>query len=93
MRRYTPNLLDYFVWMTGAGAMAAYICYTMAAETVELHDWYALVATIPFVVLGLGRYLMRYLGCSGNAARALTGDRVLQGPCLGWLATVLVAIA
>lgn len=43
--------------------------------------------------LGLGRYLMRYRDCSGDAARALAGDRVLQGACLGWLATVLVAIA
>lgn len=90
---YTPGLLDYYVWMTGADAVLAYSCYTMAGETVAIHGGYGLKLTVPWVLLGLGRYLMRYQRVSGDAARALIGDRWLQAACCEWLATALVVMA
>jgi 4-hydroxybenzoate polyprenyltransferase len=52
LRGYTPVLLDALVWVTSAAAFTAYLLYASTAR-----DSHEMVATVPLVGFGLGRYL------------------------------------
>jgi 4-hydroxybenzoate polyprenyltransferase len=52
LRLYNLALLDVLVWIAAAATIAVYTLYTIAA-----HDQKELVATVPFVAFGVGRYL------------------------------------
>ena len=65
--------------------------YTLAAETALLHGTRGLALTLPWVLLGTIRYLvrLRLRGGGGDPAEELLRDPVLAIAALGWIATVL----
>jgi hypothetical protein len=92
---YDPVLLDKLIGVCAAATIVSYSLYTVSPETVALHGTDRLVATVPFVVYGMFRYLFllhRRAGGGDPAAQLLT-DRHLLAACVGWLVSILVVLA
>lgn len=92
---YDPVLLDKLIGVCAAATIVSYSLYTVSPETVALHGTDRLVATVPFVVYGMFRYLFllhRRAGGGDPAAQLLT-DRHLLAACIGWLVSILVILA
>jgi 4-hydroxybenzoate polyprenyltransferase len=88
---YTVGFLDKAIMLCAAGMTIAYAAYTVAADTAQLHGTGSLVLTLPWVLLGTGRYLYRLKrkGGGGDPAEELLRDPWLALSAVGWLATVL----
>lgn len=88
---YDPVLLDKLIGICAAGAIISYSLYTVSAQTVALHGSENLIATVPFVVYGIFRYLflLHRRGGGGDPAAALLTDPHLLAACGGWFATLL----
>ncbi|MFA7291369.1 MAG: decaprenyl-phosphate phosphoribosyltransferase [Rhodocyclaceae bacterium] len=92
---YDPVLLDKLIGVCAAATIVSYSLYTVSPETVLMHGTDRLVATVPFVVYGMFRYLFllhRRSGGGDPAAQLLT-DRHLVVACCGWLGTTLLILA
>ena len=87
---YSSGFLDKAILLSVMSMVAAYAWYTLAADTVQLHGT-SLVLTVPWVLLGTGRYLyrLRRRGGGGDPAEELLRDPLLAVAVAGWLATVL----
>ncbi len=92
---YSVRFLDAAITVCALGMIAAYVFYTLAPETAELHGTGRLVLTVPWVLLGTLRYLfrLRYRGGGGDPSSELLRDPALTAAVVGWLATVLWLIA
>jgi 4-hydroxybenzoate polyprenyltransferase len=86
---YSLPLVDQLISVTVASTIAAYAIYTFTAHSP------ALMATIPFVVFGLFRYLLLVhrddLG--EEPENVLIGDRPLVLAVAGWAVTAAVILA
>ncbi len=84
---YSIPLLDRMISACAACVVTAYVLYTRDADTIALHGTDELVATVPFVLYGMGRYLwMLYRHGSGaDPAGDLLHDPQLLLALLGWL--------
>jgi len=92
---YDPVLLDKLIGVCAAATIVSYSLYTVSPETVAMHDTDRLVATVPFVVYGMFRYLFllhRRAGGGDPAAQLLT-DRHLLAACVGWLISILTILS
>ena len=91
LEAYSAGFLDQAIALCAGGMVAAYAWYTMAAETVQLHGTGSLALTLPWVLLGTGRYLyrLRRHGGGGDPAEELLRDPLLAASVAGWIATVL----
>lgn len=87
---YTPGLLNYFVYLLLGEAALAYALYAVSPATQAIHGSMGMVLTVPFVLLGLYRYLSQYRLAGGCPTRTLMTDRLLQVALAGWALTVLV---
>lgn len=88
---YDSVLLDKLIGVCAASTIVSYSLYTVSADTLALHGTSSLVATVPFVVYGMFRYLF-LLHCrsgGGDPAAELLTDRHLQVASVGWLAAVI----
>ena len=87
---YAPGLIDQLLAIVAAATIAAYTAYAITA-----HDSRWLVATVPFVVYGLFRYLLllhrRGLGEEPDAL--LVEDLPLLVTVAAWAATCAVVLA
>lgn len=85
---YPLQLVEQFTAICAACSILTYSLYTVAPETVVRYGGRALVATVPFVVYGIFRYLylVHARGLGQDAALDLIRDRHLQAALLGWLA-------
>ena len=54
---YSPNILEQFIGITAACTILSYGLYTVSPQTIALHGSDNLIATLPFVVYGIFRYL------------------------------------
>jgi 4-hydroxybenzoate polyprenyltransferase len=92
---YDPVLLDKLIGVCAAATIVSYSLYTVSAETQALHGGDRLVATVPFVVYGMFRYLYRLhrQAGGGDPATDLLTDRHLQVAAGGWLVAVLLILA
>jgi 4-hydroxybenzoate polyprenyltransferase len=88
---YSIGFLDKAILTCAAGMIAAYAWYTLAAETALIHGTGSLVLTLPWVLLGTGRYLyrLRLRGGGGDPAEELLRDPLMAVSVAGWTATVL----
>jgi 4-hydroxybenzoate polyprenyltransferase len=90
---YDPRFLDQMLAVLAACAIVTYTLYTVVPETeTKFGAGNALVATVPFVVFGVGRYLLlvRAQKGGGNPTRLFLGGDLYFGlNTLGWIATVL----
>ena len=95
LEHYTEPMLNQFIGITAAGTVISYALYTVSAETVALHGTRALIATVPFVLYGILRYLWKLYsdGGGGDPAQELVRDPHLLAATVGWLAVVLFVLA
>jgi len=91
---YSIGFLDKAIMLCAAGMIAAYAWYTLAAETALIHGTGSLALTLPWVLLGTGRYLyrLRLRGGGGDPAEELLRDPLMALSVAGWIATVLWVI-
>jgi 4-hydroxybenzoate polyprenyltransferase len=91
LEHYTEPMLDQFIAIAAAGTVIAYALYSVSAETVALHGTRALIATVPFVLYGMLRYLWKLhtQGGGGDPAQELLRDPHLLAATAGWLVLVL----
>jgi hypothetical protein len=86
---YREKGLDHLFIITGLATVAAYAGYSTSASTLA-HYGRTLAPTVPWVVLGIARYirLVYRQGGGGNPTRALlTDDPWLLLIVIGWVAT------
>jgi len=90
LARYSLRFLDKATVASAVGMTLAYAAYTLATDTVLLHGS-GLAWTLPWVLLGTGRYLYRLhrRGGGGDPSEELLRDPILGASVAGWLATVL----
>ncbi len=88
LRRYSLALLDRLVWATAVGAAFAYVVYASRADAPEM------IATIPFVLFGLGRYLqlMRRQDLGEEPDRVLYTDIPILVTVVLWAAFAVTAL-
>jgi 4-hydroxybenzoate polyprenyltransferase len=91
LEAYSIGFLDKATVLCALGMTAAYAAYTLAAETALLHGTGSLALTLPWVLLGTTRYLVRLhvRGGGGDPAEELLRDPLLAAAVAGWIATVL----
>ncbi|TRZ98754.1 MAG: decaprenyl-phosphate phosphoribosyltransferase [Rhodocyclaceae bacterium] len=94
LEHYTAPMLDQFIGVAVAGTVVSYALYTVSAETVALHGTRGLIATVPFVLYGMLRYLWRLhtRGGGGDPAQELLTDPHLLAATIGWLLLVLAVL-
>jgi 4-hydroxybenzoate polyprenyltransferase len=87
---YSIGFLDRAILLCVSGMVAAYAWYTLSEETARLHGTGNLALTLPWVLLGTGRYLyrLRRQGGGGDPADELLRDPLLAASVAGWAATV-----
>jgi 4-hydroxybenzoate polyprenyltransferase len=86
---YRREGLDFLFVVTALTTVAAYSAYTVVPATIRMHGGRSLAATVPFVVLGVARYvrLVYRRGGGGNPTRALLiDDPWILLIVLGWVA-------
>jgi 4-hydroxybenzoate polyprenyltransferase len=81
---YSLSLVDQLLAAVAGATIVAYALYTVTAR-----DSYALVATVPFVVIGLGRYLqlLHRHDAGEEPENVLLGDWPILGIVVAWAAT------
>ena len=74
---YGTEGLDFLFVVTALATVAAYTAYSVTPSTREMHGGHSFALTIPFVVLGIARYvrLVYRKGGGGNPTQALPDRR------------------
>jgi hypothetical protein len=86
---YRGEGLDFLFVVTALSTVAAYSAYTVVPSTISMHGGRSLAATVPFVVLGVARYvrLVYRRGGGGSPTQALLiDDPWILLIVLGWVA-------
>jgi 4-hydroxybenzoate polyprenyltransferase len=94
LEHYSVGMLDQFITIAASATVIAYSLYTVSPDTVAMHGTSWLIATVPFVLYGLMRYLylLHRRGGGGDPASELLGDKHLLLAFVGWLATTLILL-
>lgn len=85
---YGAEGLDFVFVVAGLSTVAAYAAYSVMPSTVQIHGGRSFAPTIPFVVLGVARYvrLVYRRGGGGNPTHALLiDDPLLLLIVVGWV--------
>jgi 4-hydroxybenzoate polyprenyltransferase len=88
---YSRRQLDWAVVLTAIASVIAYSIYTLVTNSAPTDN--ALVLTVPFVALAIGRYLVLVFRCGlgGAPEMLLLKDRPLKVSILAWgVATLIV---
>lgn len=93
-RLYNLPLLDDMLRMVTTSTFIAYLLYTVEADTIRVANTNSALATIPFVLYGLLRYLWLIHVRDVQAApdELLLRDRPLQLVILLWAATFVIIL-
>jgi 4-hydroxybenzoate polyprenyltransferase len=91
---YHPVVLDVLIGISAAATLSVYAWYTLAADTVARFGSHALVATVPFVALGLARYYrLMYVGEDvGRPEKVLLTDRIMWIVIAGYSLSAISAV-
>jgi 4-hydroxybenzoate polyprenyltransferase len=87
---YRAEGLDFLFVLTGLSTVAAYAAYSVMPATMQIHGGRSFAPTIPFVILGVARYvrLVYRRGGGGNPTQALLiDDPWLLLIVVGWVLT------
>lgn len=87
---YRAEGLDFLFVVTALSTVAAYAAYCVIPSTLEIHGGRSFAPTIPFVVLGVARYvrLVYRRGGGGNPTQALLiDDPWILLIVVGWVVT------
>ncbi|HEY7268370.1 MAG TPA: decaprenyl-phosphate phosphoribosyltransferase [Dehalococcoidia bacterium] len=92
LEHYTVAFVDQMTAMVTASTVIAYALYTFTAD--NLPSNHAMMATIPFVVYGIFRYLFLSLSRNegGNPEEVLLKDVPLILTVIGWIVTSMVIL-
>lgn len=94
LEEYNVEFIDQMNAVLAGACIVCYALYTVAPETTSKFHTHALIATLPFVMYGLLRYLnlihVRDLG--DNPTEVVLRDRPLQVCIVLWLATFLLIL-
>jgi hypothetical protein len=95
LEHYSRPMLDQFIVIAATGTVISYAFYTVSPETMALHGTRWLIATVPFVLYGLLRYLylLHRQGGGGDPAREVLGDPHLLGALAGWALLVVALLS
>ncbi|MDD5249975.1 MAG: decaprenyl-phosphate phosphoribosyltransferase [Rhodocyclaceae bacterium] len=95
LEHYSRTMLDQFIVIAATGTVVSYALYTVSPETVALHGTPWLIATVPFVLYGLLRYLylLHRQGGGGDPAREVLTDPHLLAALAGWTALVVALLS
>ncbi|RCS56676.1 decaprenyl-phosphate phosphoribosyltransferase [Parvibium lacunae] len=91
---YSTPLLDSFLAITATSTVLSYGLYTLDSSTIALHGSPYLIATLPFVLFALFRYLLiLHTGGKGeNPSKDLFTDRPLLLCGAGYVTLLLILI-
>jgi hypothetical protein len=91
LRGYSEPMLNALIGVSFALTAMAYALYTVWPETVRHFGTRNLVYTLPFVLLGMGRYLYLVFleDRGGRPHEILLVDKLLQVIVLGWVITAI----
>ena len=94
LAHYTPYFLDQLIGIVTAATVMSYSLYTLSEDAMTKFPGKRLELTIPFVLLGIFRYLYLVHQASegGNPTKLLLTDRVLIAVVLLWAASVAAII-
>ena len=87
---YGPEGLDFLFIVTALTTVASYAAYAVTGSTLEIHGGRSFAPTVPFVVLGVARYvrLVYRRGGGGNPTQTLLiDDPWLLVIVVGWVLT------
>ncbi|HEX8962275.1 MAG TPA: decaprenyl-phosphate phosphoribosyltransferase [Rhodocyclaceae bacterium] len=95
LEHYSRPLLDQFIVIAATGTIVSYALYTVSADTMAVHGTRWLIATLPFVLYGLLRYLylLHRQGGGGDPARDLLTDPHLLSALAGWAILVVALLS
>jgi 4-hydroxybenzoate polyprenyltransferase len=91
LEHYNRGFLDQMVTLLAATTIVCYTMYTVAPATVAKFGGGNLIYTVPFVVFGLGRYLLLVQTQKGGGSPTkvlLGGDLMFVGNALAWAGVV-----
>jgi 4-hydroxybenzoate polyprenyltransferase len=86
---YRTEGLDFLFVLTALTTVAAYAAYSVVPSTQQIHGGRSFAPTVPFVILGVARYvrLVYRRGGGGNPTQALLDDPWLLVVVVGWVLT------
>jgi 4-hydroxybenzoate polyprenyltransferase len=91
---YTPQKLDSLMSICGSVSLLSYMLYTMAPETIRLHQTDKLIYTIPLVAYGIFRFIFKVQeGKAEDPVSILLYDRALQATIALWVAASLLIMS
>jgi 4-hydroxybenzoate polyprenyltransferase len=92
--RYKVRLLDQMITVVAMTTIAVYTVYTVWPSVEAKLGTERLYYTVPFVVLGVFRYLFLVYGREegGSPTDLLLGDTTLQAAIAGWIVTVFLLL-
>lgn len=92
LKEYTPELLDEMISVTTASTVIAYSLYTFTADNLPKN--HAMMATIPFVLYGVFRYLymVHVKNEGGSPEELLLRDRALLATIGLWAVSVVAIL-
>ena len=93
-REVPREVIDAVITLVGATAVVCYAIYSLAPETAAQFGSRGLVFTVPFVLYGITRFMLRALSGEGvwDPTTVLLRDRGVQAAVVGWLAATLLII-
>jgi len=91
---YDPHFLDMMIGIVTACTVVSYALYTVSAATVERFHTRGLLATSPFVLYGIFRYLylVYHKDSGGDPANLLLTDRPLLINLILWAVTAIAIL-
>jgi 4-hydroxybenzoate polyprenyltransferase len=94
LAEYSPVLIDQLVGISASGAVLSYSLYTIWPDTVENFGTTDLVYTIPFVLLGVMRYLYLVYGKDkgGSPSEILLTEKFMLIDVFAWIVAVVAIL-
>ncbi|MCL6471418.1 MAG: decaprenyl-phosphate phosphoribosyltransferase [Firmicutes bacterium] len=91
LAEYSPYFLDQMVAVVTPTTLIAYLLYTISEETVEKFGTDKLIATVPFVLYGVFRYLylVHQREEGGDPTKLMLTDKPLIITVVGWVLSVV----
>ena len=95
LEHYSKTMLDQYIVIAASGTVVSYALYTVSPETIALHGTRWLIASVPFVLYGMLRYLylLHRQGGGGDPAREVLGDPHLIAALAGWALLVVALLS
>jgi 4-hydroxybenzoate polyprenyltransferase len=91
---YDPQFLDMMIGVVTAATVMSYALYTVSEETVQKFHTRGLLATSPFVLYGIFRYLylVYHKDLGGDPTHIFLTDRPLLVNLLLWVVTIITIL-